>query len=75
MNDVQTIYVRLVDEVIDVWTPVKAVHLSDDVYRIIDQAYDRDIETWQFQPGDTVICATRESECGQIVVAVRQAPQ
>jgi len=34
--ETQTIYVYLPDEGTDVWAPVDAEHVRDDVYRIVD---------------------------------------
>lgn len=50
------IFVRLLHEGVEVWRPVQADHLYDDVYRITDQPYDREVETWQFEPGNDVVC-------------------
>ena len=63
----------LMDEGVDVWRPVQAVHVRDSVYRIVDQHYDREVETWQFGPGDEVVCEMRESSDGQILAATRKA--
>jgi len=49
------IFVRLLHEGVEVWRPVQADHLYDDVYRITDQPYDREVETWQFEPGNDVV--------------------
>jgi len=67
------IYVALVDEGVDVWRPVQAEHLSDNLYRILDQSYDRAIESWQFEPGDVVLCDMIESSDGRILAAIRKA--
>lgn len=58
------IYVALLDEGVDVWRPVAARHLHRDVYLIADQAYDRETETWQFEPGDRVRCRSMELSDG-----------
>lgn len=50
-----TIYVYLRDEGIDVWRPVAAERIRDDVYRITD-ASPNDTESWEFSTGDTVRC-------------------
>ncbi len=57
-----TIYVPLLDENVDVSRPVLAEHLRDRVYRILPQPYDRESETWAFEPGDVVICRPRRSD-------------
>ena len=63
------IYVALRGEGVDVWRPVRAEHLKDNVYRIIDQSYDRAIESWEFEPGDVVLCKMIESSDGPILAA------
>ena len=60
MSKLVTIYVYLPDEAVDTWRPVQAEHLHDNVYRIIDQPYDRNAETWQFEPGDEVVCEWKQ---------------
>jgi hypothetical protein len=67
------IFVSLLDEAVDVWRPVQAERLHDDVYGIVDQPYDREIETWQFEPGDEVVCELVESSEGRIFAATRRA--
>ena len=44
------IYVGLLDEGVEVWRPVQTEHVYGNVYRILDQPYDREIEAWQFEP-------------------------
>ena len=50
-----TIFVSLVGEGTDVWRPVAAERIHDDVYRITGSAADT-TETWQFIAGDIVRC-------------------
>lgn len=68
-----TIYVRLLDEGVDVWRPVLATDLGGGRFRLPDWDYDPDLEVWEFLPG-TVVEAS-ESVLGeeQVLVAVRQA--
>jgi hypothetical protein len=61
------------DEGVDVWRPVQAVHVGGSVYRIADQPYDRELEMWQYEPGDEVECEMIESSDGQIFAAIRKA--
>jgi hypothetical protein len=75
MTNVVQIYVALLDEGTDVWRPVQAEHLSSNVYRILSQSYDRQIESWQFEPGDVVLCEMIESSEGRILAATRKADQ
>jgi hypothetical protein len=66
------IFVQLPDELVDVWRPVRAERLDDDRYRIVDQDYDPDVERWQFEPGDRVVCELVDSGDGPILAAVRR---
>lgn len=73
MSDLTEIFVSLLDEAVDVWRPVQAEHIQGKVYRIIDQPYDREIETWRFEPGDEVVCELTDASDGQILAAMRRA--
>ncbi len=56
VTDELTIYVRLLEEgVANVWRPVRAIHMRDDVYRIVSPD-DRDDEIWQYSTGMLVHC-------------------
>jgi hypothetical protein len=65
------VYVRLLDENVDVWRPVQAEQLRENVYKLVDQPYDRATEKWQFEPGDVVVCDIVESYEGRILAAIR----
>jgi hypothetical protein len=65
------IYVSLVGEGVDVWRPVQAEPIRGNVYRIVDQPYDRGIENWQFEHGYVVECEVIDSSDGKILAAVR----
>lgn len=67
-----TIYVALLEENVDVWRPVQAEQLRDGIYRILDQPYDRDIESWQFEPGDLVFCEFVSLSEGPALTAIRK---
>jgi hypothetical protein len=73
MNKVDTIYVRLMDEPVDVWRPVEARHLRDDIYLILEQPYETDIEKWEFEPGQQVKCGTIQGSSGPIFAATEKA--
>ena len=75
MINVVRIYIALLDEGVDVWQPVRAEHLSGDVYRILSQSYDRTVESWQFEPGDLGVCEMVEASDGRILAATRKAEQ
>lgn len=72
MNCTVQVYVSLLDEGVDVWRPVLAEHIRGCMYRIVSQPYRRDLETWQFEPGDEVLCELIESNEGRILAAVRK---
>ncbi len=74
MSGAAQIYVALLDEGVEVWRPVEAQHLSGDTYRIVEQQYDRETESWEFGPGDTVVCETIEASDGTILAAISKAP-
>jgi hypothetical protein len=52
-----TVYVSLRDEDVAVWRPVDAVHVRDDLYRILSANSDHAGEAWEFDRGDVVRCA------------------
>jgi hypothetical protein len=72
-SDRETIYVALLDEGIDVWRPVAARKLAPDTYLILDQNYDRKVETWQFEPGTLVRCRKKRRNDHRILVATEIA--
>ena len=63
------IYVRLLDEAVDVWRPVRAERIREGTFQISPQAYDRQIETWEFEPGETVVCEQIEFADGVVLAA------
>lgn len=73
MTDTEEIYVHLLDEGVDAWRPVKAELLRTGVYRIVGQIYDREVESWQFEPGDEVVCELIDSSEGRILAATSKA--
>ena len=75
MSPVTEIYVALLDEGVAVWKPVRAEQVHGKVYRILDQPYDRDNETWQFEPGERVECEWITLDEGQALAARNSANQ
>ncbi len=73
MSGLTEIFVSLLDEQVDVRRPVQAEPIHDNIYKIIDQPYDRKVETWQFEPGDEVVCELVEASEGRILAATRRA--
>jgi hypothetical protein len=70
-----TFYVRLLDEDIDAWRPVHAEALGGSIHVIAEQEYARDLERWEFEPGDHVVCETRDTTDGSRLVTVRSASE
>jgi hypothetical protein len=67
------IFVRLLDEGVDVWRPVRAEPVHGNIFRIANQPYDGTTENWQFQPGDEVVAEPTDSSNGEILAAIRLA--
>ena len=69
----QTIYVYLRNEDIDVWRPVKAKHLRGEIFRIVSINGNPEDEDWQFVTNDLVRCEFKEFSDGQTgLVAVER---
>jgi hypothetical protein len=66
------IYVRLLDEGIDVWRPVAATALPDGTYILVTTPVPDD-EQWEFPPGSRVVVEKRsfEDNAATDLVAVR----
>lgn len=73
MSRTTVIYVALLGEGVDVWRPVRAERLGGRFYRIVPQPYDRETETWEFEPGETVECEYIEEGDGPILAATGRA--
>ncbi len=51
----EKIFVKLLDEGTNVYRPVNAEKLAENIYMILNNnAYDRDSERWEFEPGASV---------------------
>jgi hypothetical protein len=68
----ETIYVALLGEGVDVWRPVDAIRVGEDLFRIIGTPAD-ETEAWQFPAGSLVRCAFREFQGGNGLVAYERA--
>ncbi|HKI87367.1 MAG TPA: hypothetical protein VKA53_11550 [Thermoanaerobaculia bacterium] len=66
------IYVRLTGTSSDAWRPVAAERLRGTTFRIVSQPYDRAAETWEFEPGDHVVCEQAEAGDSPVFAAVRK---
>lgn len=73
MSEEIEIFVRLLDEKVDVWRPVCALRKADNIFEIMAQEYDQRAEKWEFEPGDQVACEFISSSTGRIFAAVRAA--
>lgn len=70
----QVVYVKLLNEGVDVWRPVEAAALPDGTYRLkATEDYDPELETWEFLPGSEVRCELRHLSGGPALVAVTKA--
>jgi len=54
MDETCTVYVSLLDEGTDVWRPVEAIRIGENMWRLCGPIPED--ETWQFQPNDVVKC-------------------
>jgi Alanine racemase, C-terminal domain len=59
-----TIHVCLLDEGVDVWRPVSAEHIRDNIYKITATP-PVNTEKWQFACGDTVCCQEKSFSDGK----------
>jgi len=67
ITNIEPIYVKLLDEDIDVYRPVNAIKINDCIYKIIDddqKAYQEDGEVWEFKKGDIVKCSYKNLSQG-----------
>jgi hypothetical protein len=69
------VFVRLLDEGVDVWRPVPAAALSDGTFRLGQpNDYDPETEHWEFPPHTRVRCQTTRFAGGKEgLVAVQAA--
>ena len=68
------VFVRLVNEGVDVFRPVDAKRISDHVFEIIDEWPGLD-EVWEFTRGDRVLCIDHTFQDGsQGLLAVSAVP-
>jgi hypothetical protein len=73
MENTQEIFVFLPDEAVNVWRPVQAIQIGNDLYQIPKTTIVPEDEIWQFLPGDIVRCRDQLSEDGKkILVAFKK---
>ncbi|MBV8829680.1 MAG: hypothetical protein JO108_10695 [Acidobacteriaceae bacterium] len=68
-----SIYVTLVGEGLNLMRAVRAEHLGQDYYRIVDVMPEG--ETWQYQPGQVVRARKKNLSSGKALVAFEEAPR
>ncbi len=71
-TDADTVYVRLLDEGVEVWRPVPAERVSEGAYRLSDAPPPED-EAWTFQPGEVVVAERRAGRMDQPLIALARA--
>lgn len=54
-NKIQTIYVKLLDEDIEVFVPTQAIQISDKVFEIVSYDEDLELENLEFKIRDKVV--------------------
>ena len=59
MKKIVQIYVQLLNESTEVWRPVEAMKLGKNLFKIISPNPEPDIEKWQFNKGDQVLCENK----------------
>jgi hypothetical protein len=70
-TEMETVFVRLLDEGTDVMRPVQAERIRPGIFRLFEPVdYDPEYETWEFMPGSLVRCEIRHINNGAIFVAV-----
>ena len=69
------IYIKLLNEGTDVYRPVSAFHIQDQIYELGGaDIYDSDDEVWEFLPGTFVLVEERVMEGEIASVAITKAP-
>jgi hypothetical protein len=70
-EQIQTVFVRLLDEGADVVRPTSALPLGDDSFELLPTSdYDPETETWEFLPGSIVQLERTARSGGLILLAV-----
>ncbi|MGQ0614113.1 MAG: hypothetical protein ACT4PV_10285 [Planctomycetaceae bacterium] len=73
-SDTEEIYIRLLDEGIDVWRPTQGLRVGPMTFKVLPTPkYNPEDENWEFVPGTVVVCERRTLSEGPALVAVRHA--
>ena len=70
MTERETIYVYLMDEGTDVWRPVDALPLGNNLFRILSHNTSEGHENWQFQTDAVIRAEYKDLSGGKVLVAV-----
>ena len=66
----ETIFIPLIDEGTDVARPTQGEPLGGGVFRVLaTEGYDSEDEIWQFPPGSIVLCGTKLTSLGTVLMA------
>ena len=69
----ELIYIQLLKEGVEVYRPVSAYKLKDNVYKIQGRdIYDPDNEQWEFLPDTYVYVENRTLSEGDVLVAIKK---
>lgn len=68
----EIIHVRLLDEGVEVWRPVRARKLASGAYELAPDPAPGD-ELWEFEPGTQVTTKHRLLDQGRAIIAVSRA--
>ena len=66
------VFVRLLDEGVDVWRPVAARQVSASTYQLSEEPVP-EAESWSYPPGEFVVAELRTLSEGRVLVAVAKA--
>ena len=73
MSKIVQIYVLLLNEESEVWRPVEALKLGKNFCQIISPNPEPDVEKWQFNKGDKVLCSQKTFSDGKSgVIAIKK---
>jgi hypothetical protein len=67
------VYVKLLNEGTEVYRPVVANKIQDNIYQLIEQNYDSEDEHWEFLPGSIVIVEERSLSGSNVLVAISRS--
>jgi hypothetical protein len=82
MNTKSQIFIKLIDEGIEVYRPVDAELIEENIYRILKTNHNcknSALEEWEFLPNDIVECKTKKmkgdfNKLNDIIVAILKQP-